>query len=94
MNGKSSIWIALNVERKMRKFLGQVPGRAVTLSRPDEEVIRPPSEIKDRKDQRLEQFELRVLAAQIQQSSKHFLKPPLAIPNQTSSFAGGYWLRP
>src|ERR1700751_5472400 len=26
------------------------------------------------------------------QSSKHPLKPPLAVPNQTSSFAGGYWL--
>ena len=48
-----------------------------------------PSEIKDRKDQRLERFRLRVLAAQIQQSSKHLLKPPLAVPNQTSSFAGG-----
>ena len=42
----------------------------------DEEVIRPPSK-KGMKDQRLEQFELRVLAAQIQQSSKHLLKPPL-----------------
>jgi hypothetical protein len=28
----------------------------------------------------------------IQQPSKHPLKPPLAVPNQTSSFAGGYWL--
>jgi hypothetical protein len=26
------------------------------------------------------------------QSSKHPLKPPLAVPHQTSSFAGGYWL--
>ena len=29
---------------------------------------------------------------QSKQSSKHPLKPPLAVPNQTSSFAGGYWL--
>ena len=27
------------------------------------------------------------------QSSKHPFKVPLAVPNQTSSFAGGYWLR-
>src|ERR1700751_6241324 len=27
------------------------------------------------------------------QSSYHPLKPPLAVPNQTSSFAGGYWLQ-
>jgi hypothetical protein len=26
------------------------------------------------------------------QSSQHSSKPPLAVPNQTSSFAGGYWL--
>ena len=33
MKGKSSIWIAQNVERKMRNFLG-VPGARSTWSRP------------------------------------------------------------
>ena len=32
--GKSSIWIAQNVERKMRNFLATNSGRAGTLSRP------------------------------------------------------------
>ena len=44
MKGKSSIWIAQNVERKMRNFPGHKSGRAVTLSRllagRQEQVIR------------------------------------------------------
>jgi len=44
-------------------------------------------------DQQRDQLELKISAAQkSNQSSQHPLKPPLAVPNQTSSFAGGYWL--
>jgi hypothetical protein len=43
----------------------------------------------------LDQFELKISAApKSNQSSEHPLKPPLAVPNQTSSYAGGYWLSP
>ena len=34
MKGKSSIWIAQNVERKMRNFLGTNSGHGGTLSQP------------------------------------------------------------
>jgi len=34
IKGKISIWIARNVERKMRNFLGHKFGRGATLSRP------------------------------------------------------------
>jgi putative transposase len=43
MKGKSSIWIAQNVERKMRNFLGHkfwARGYFVTTVGRDEEVIR------------------------------------------------------
>ena len=92
MKGKSSIWIAQNVERKMRNFLGHkfwARGYFVTTVGRDEEVIRAYIRNQELADRQLEQFELKISAAQ---SSKHPLKPPLAVPNQTSSFAGGYWL--
>ena len=39
MKGKSSIWIAQNVERKMRNFLGHTnSGHADTLSQPSAET--------------------------------------------------------
>jgi putative transposase len=44
MKGKSSIWIAQNVERKMRNFLGHkfwARGYFVTTVGRDEEVIGP-----------------------------------------------------
>jgi hypothetical protein len=41
----------------------------------------------------LDQFELKISAAsKSNHSSEHPLKPPLAVPNQTSSYAAGYWL--
>ena len=96
MKGKSSIWIAQNVERKMRNFLGHkfwARGYFVTTVGRDEEMIRAYIKNQEMADQQLDQFELKISAApKSNQSPKHPLKPPLAVPNQTSSFAGGYWL--
>ena len=98
MKGKSSIWIAQNVERKMRNFLGHkfwARGYFVTTVGRDEEMIRAYIKSQEMADQQLDQLELKISAApKSNQSSKHPLKPPLAVPNQTSSFAGGYWLSP
>ena len=58
MKGKSSIWIAQNVERKMRNFLGHT-----TVGR-DEEVIRAYIRNQELADRQLEQFELKISAAQ------------------------------
>ena len=97
MKGKSSIWIAQNVERKMRNFLGHkfwARGYFVTTVGRDEEMIRAYIRNQELADRQLDQFELKISAAKkSDQSSKHPLKPPLAVPIQTSSFAGGYWLR-
>src|SRR6516225_2727846 len=96
MKGKSSIWIAQNVERKIRNFLGDkfwARGYFVTTVGRDEEVIRAYIRNQELADQQRDQLELKISAAQkSNQSSQHPLKPPLAVPNQTSSFAGGYWL--
>jgi hypothetical protein len=68
-------------------------GYFVTTVGRDEEVIRAYIRNQELADQRLDQLELKISAAQkSNQSSQHPLKPPLAVPNQTSSFAGGYWL--
>ena len=96
MKGKSSIWIAQNVERKMRNFLGHkfwARGYFVTTVGRDEEVIRAYIRNQELADRQLEQFELKISAAQNPNNRPNIpLKPPLAVPNQTSSFAGGYWL--
>ena len=64
---------------------------ATTVSR-DEEVIRAYFRNQELADQRLDHLGLKISAApKSNQSSQHPLKP-LAVPNQTSSFAGGYWL--
>ena len=67
MKGKSSIWIAQNVERKMRNFLGHkfwARGYFVTTVGRDEEVIRAYIRNQELADQQLEQFELRISATQ------------------------------
>jgi putative transposase len=96
MKGKSSIWIAQNVERKMRNFLGHkfwARGYFVTTIGRDEEMIRAYIRNQELADRELDQFELKISAApKSNQSSEHPLKPPLAVPNQTSSYTGGYWL--
>src|SRR6266571_1130655 len=67
MKGKSSIWIAQNVERKMRNFLGHkfwARGYFVTAVGRDEEVIRAYIRNQELADRQLEQFELKISAAQ------------------------------
>src|SRR4030081_2582944 len=67
MKGKSSIWIAQNVERKMRNFLGHkfwARGYFVTTVGRDEEVIRAYIRNQELADRQLEQFELKISAAQ------------------------------
>src|SRR6202008_3972093 len=67
MKGKSSIWIAQNVERKMRNFLGQkfwARGYFVTAVGRDEEVIRAYIRNQELADRQLDQFELKISAAQ------------------------------
>jgi putative transposase len=62
MKGKSSIWIAQNVERKMRNFLGQkFPARGyfVTTVGRDEEVIRAYIRNQELAARQLKQFELK-----------------------------------
>src|ERR1700722_17940023 len=69
MKGKSSIWIAQNVERKMRNFLGHkfwARGYFVTTVGRDEEVIRAYIRNQELADRQLEQFELKISAAKIQ----------------------------
>ena len=96
MKGKSSIWIAQNVERKMRNFLGHkfwARGYFVTTVGRDEETIRAYIRNQEIADQQLDQFELKISASQNPiNRPKNPLKPPLAVPHQTSSSAGGYWL--
>src|SRR6202040_2881589 len=67
MKGKSSIWIAQNVERKMRNFLGhEFWARGCffwTVGR-DEEVMRAYISNQELADRQLEQFELKISEAQ------------------------------
>ena len=66
LKGKSSIWIAQNVERKMRNFLGHkfwARGYFVTTVGRDEEVIRAYIRNQELADRQLEQFELKISAA-------------------------------
>ena len=60
MKGKSSIWIAQNVERKMRNFLGHkfwARGYFVTTVGRDEEVIRAYIRNQELADRQLEQLD-------------------------------------
>ena len=58
----------------------------------DEEVIRAYIRNQELADQQLDQLELKTSAApKSDKPSQDPLRPPLAVPNQTSSFAGGYW---
>jgi putative transposase len=64
--GKSSIWIAQNVERKMRNFLGHkfwARGYFVTTVGRDEEMIRAYIRNQELADQQLDQLELKISAA-------------------------------
>jgi hypothetical protein len=71
----------------------QILGAQITTVGWDEEVIRAYIRNQELADQQLNQLELKISpASKSNQSSQHPLKPPLAVPNQTSSFAGGYWL--
>ena len=66
MKGKSSIWIAQNVERKMRNFLGHkfwARGYFVTTVGRDEEMIRAYIRNQELADQQLDQLELKISAA-------------------------------
>jgi putative transposase len=66
MKGKSSIWIAQNVERKMRNFLGHKfwsRGYFVTTVGRDEEVIQAYIRNQELADQQLDQLELKISAA-------------------------------
>ena len=66
MKGKSSIWIAQNVERKMRNFLGHkfwARGYFVTTVGRDEEMIRAYIRNQELADRQLDQFELKISAA-------------------------------
>jgi putative transposase len=59
-------WIAQNVERKMRNFLGHkfwARGYFVTTVGRDEEMIRAYIKNQEMADQQLDQFELRISAA-------------------------------
>ena len=82
MKGKSSIWIAQNVERKMRNFLGHkfwARGYFVTTVGRDEEVIRAYIRNQELADRQLEQFELKISAAQ----------NPINRPNSLKTAFGG-----
>jgi putative transposase len=69
MKGKSSIWIARNVERKMRNFLGHkfwARGYFVTTVGRDVVTIRAYIRNQEIADQQLDQLELKISASQIQ----------------------------
>ena len=78
MKGKSSIWIAQNVERKMRNFLGhKVLGAGehfVTTVGRDEEVIRAYIRNQELADRQLEQFERKFQKLKIQSIVQTSLK--------------------
>src|SRR5436190_4832428 len=67
MKGKSSIWIAQNIERKMRNFLGHkfwARGYFVTTVGRDEEMIRAYIKSQEMADRQLDQLELKISAIQ------------------------------
>ena len=63
LKGKSSIWVAQNVERKLRNFLGHkfwARGYFVSTVGRDEELIRAYIRNQDLADQQLEQIQLKL----------------------------------
>ena len=63
LKGKSSIWVAQNVERKLRNFLGHkfwARGYFVSTVRRDEEMIRAYIKNQEMADQRLDQLQLKL----------------------------------
>ncbi len=66
LKGKSSIWVAQNVERKMRNFLGHkfwARGYFVTTVGRDEEMIRAYIKNQELADQQLDQLEMKLAAS-------------------------------
>ena len=66
LKGKSSIWVAQNVERKMRNFLGHkfwARGYYVTTVGRDEEVIRLYIKNQELADKHLDQLEMKLGAS-------------------------------
>ena len=63
LKGKSSIWVAQNVERKLRNFLGHkfwARGYVVSTVGRDEEMIRAYIKNQEMADQRLDQLQLKL----------------------------------
>ena len=63
LKGKSSIWIAQNVERKLRNFLGHkfwARGYFVSTIGRDEEMIRAYTRNQELADKRLDQLQLKL----------------------------------
>jgi hypothetical protein len=69
----------------------QILGARILCHDGMKEVVRAYIRNRELTDQQLHQLELKISAASKSKSSSHPLKPPLAVPNQTSSSAGGYW---
>ena len=64
--GKSSIWIAQNVERKLRNFLGHkfwARGYFVSTIRRDEEMIRAYIRNQELADKQLDQLQLKLASS-------------------------------
>jgi putative transposase len=63
LKGKSSIWVAQNVERKLRNFLGHrfwARGYFVSTVGRDEEMIRTYSKNQEMVDKQLDQLQLKL----------------------------------
>ena len=63
LKGKSSIWVAQNVERNLRNFLGHkfwARGYFVSTVGRDEEMIRAYIKNQEMADQRLDQLQLKL----------------------------------
>ena len=66
LKGKSSIWIAQNVERKARNFLGHkfwARGYFVSTVGRDEEVIRNSIKNQEAADKQLDQLQLKLTSS-------------------------------
>ena len=60
LKGKSSIWIAQNVERKARNFLGHTRGYFVSTVGRDEEMIRAYIKNQEMADKQLDQLQMKL----------------------------------
>ena len=93
MKGKSSIWIAQNVERKARNFTGHkfwARGYFVSTVGRDEEMIRAYIKNQEMQDRELDQ--LSMIPQSHPKSSRSPLKPLLAVPHQTTSLVSWWFL--